>query len=136
MSTAYFIVLDNNEPGFDTFVNGKRLSKESGRLKKICNKLGIPTFEHFISYSPEETREMMTEMGNDEEDIEGVELPEQKWFIAQEGLDFVAQLVEHIEANPEDVNDKEGVLEELEEYREVFTKAKKIKAKWNLQIDF
>ena len=42
MGAAYFIVLDNPKPKFDTFVNGKALSQESKKLAKLCDTLKIP----------------------------------------------------------------------------------------------
>jgi hypothetical protein len=136
MSAAFFIVLDNAEPGFNTMVNGKFLSQDAKRLAKVAKSLGLPTLEDFISYSPDEARAMMEDFGTDPDDIEGMELPEQKWFDPQEGLDFVAKLAAHIQANPKAVKNAKGVLADLEEYKDVMEKARSIGARWNLQVDF
>ena len=37
MSVAYYIVLDNDDPGFDPFVNGKSLSGKSSGLTQSAN---------------------------------------------------------------------------------------------------
>jgi hypothetical protein len=136
MSTAYFIVLDREDPGFDTMVNGKFLSRESGRLDKIARSLGLRTLDEYVSYSPEEARAMMEDLGTDPEVIKGMELPEKKWFDAQEGVDLVSKLAAHIHANPSAVRNPKGVLDDLEEYRQVFENARAIGARWNLQVDF
>lgn len=136
MGAAYFIVLDNPKPKFDTFVNGKALSQESKKLAKLCDTLKIPQLDDFVSYSPEEARGMMEDMGVDEETIEATELPEQKWFKPDEGLDVVAKLTAHIQANPKSVKNAKAVLSDLAEFTEVLTKAKKAKAKFCLQVDF
>lgn len=136
MSAAFFIVLDNDNPGFETMVNGKFLSQDSRRLAKIAKSLGIPTLEDFVSYSPDEAREMMEMFGTEPEEIENVELPEEKWFDPQEGLDFVARLVEHIQANPSAVKNAEGVLADLLEYKNIFEQAQVINSRWKLQVDF
>ena len=136
MSAAFFIVLDREDPGFDTMVNGKFLSQDAGRLRKIARSLKIPAIEDFVSYSPEEARAMMEDLGSDPSEIEGAELPEDKWYAAQEGLDWVSKMREHIRATPSSVRNSKGVLADLEEYREVFEQAKAIGARWKLQVDF
>jgi hypothetical protein len=136
MSAAFFIVLDREDPGFDTTVNGKFLSQDAKRLGKVAELLGIRSLEEYVSYSPEEARAMMEEMGTDPDEIEGLELPEQKWYDPQEGLDWVSQVCQHIQANPSHVKNAKGVLEDLEQYRGVLEQAKAVGARWNLQVDF
>src|SRR5689334_6876947 len=136
MSAAFFIVLDRADPGFDTTVNGKFLSQDASRLRKIARLLKLPAIEDFVSYSPEEARGMMEDLGCDPSDIEGAELPEQKWYEAQEGLDWVSKVRDYICATPSSVENAKGVRADLEEYREVFQQANTIGARWNLQVDF
>jgi hypothetical protein len=136
MSAAFFIVLDRKDPGFDPMVNGKFLSQDAKRLEKIAKSLGIRPLEEYVSYSPEEAREMMEDMGTDLDEIEGMELGEQKWYDPREGLDWVSKVSAHVQANPSSVKNPKGVLTDLEEYRTVFEKAEKAGARWNLQVDF
>ena len=60
MSVAYYIVLDKEEPGFDTFVNGKALAHEK-RLESLCKKLGLKTFEDFLTMSGDDIADMIGE---------------------------------------------------------------------------
>jgi hypothetical protein len=136
MSAAFFIVLDKEDPGFDPMVNGKFLSRDSERLDKIAQSLGIPTLADYVSYSSDEARAMMADLETDADEIEGIELPEPKWFQPQEGLDLVTKLSTHIQAHPSVVKNAKGVLADLQEFKEVFEKAKTIGARWNLQVDF
>lgn len=128
MSVAFHIVLDQAEPGFDPFVNGKALARESERLEAICRELEIPSFEDFISMSAEDIRDMLDE---------GVDLPEEeeKWFSADEGIAFARALADYVRANPGSVGDQRAVLGELGEYVEVFRKAKGVAARWHLSLD-
>jgi hypothetical protein len=135
MSSAFFIVLDRKDPGFDTMVNGKFLSQDAGRLRKIARSLKIPAIEDYVSYSPEEARAMMEDLGGDPSEIEEAELPEQKWYASQEGLDWVTKVRDHIRADPSSVKNATGVLADLEQYREVLDQAEAIGARWNLQVD-
>jgi hypothetical protein len=136
MSAAFFIVLDREDSGVDTMVNGKFLSQDAKRLEEIAESLGIRPLEAWISYSPEEARAMMEEMGTDPDEIEKLELPEQSWYEPQEGLDWVNAVATHVRANPSSLENPEGVLEDLKEYRTAFEQAKAVGARWNLQVDF
>ena len=129
MSVAYYIVLDSDQPGFDTFVNGKFLAKNAEKLDAICDQLGIPKFDDFIVMSEDELADLLDE---------NIELPEgegEQWSTADEGIAFVTALTEHIKVNPETLSHPQGVLEELAEYADVFKKAKGIGAKWRLYLD-
>ena len=128
MSVAYYIVLDNYDPGFETFVNGKFLAHEN-RLHKLCKKLGLKTFEDFLAISEEDISDMLGE---------DIELPEgegEQWFTPEEGLAWVSSLFAHIDANPKSVAESQGCLEDLAEYIEVLEKAKAIGSKWHLNLD-
>lgn len=59
MSVAFYIVLDTEEPGFETFINGKALALESKKLDAISQSLGVPTFEDFISMSADDIADML-----------------------------------------------------------------------------
>ena len=128
MGMALYIVLDNEEPGFDAFVNGKAIAKEGKKLDAISKRLGIPKFDEFISMSSEDLEGVL----GDEVDIPPQDV---KWFTADEGLSFVQALSDHIRANPASVKDQKAVLEDLAEYAEVLGKVKAIGAKWHLNID-
>ena len=128
MSVAFYIVLDNEEPGFETVVNGKALALESKKLDAISQSLGVPTFEDFISMSADDIADML---GDDidilEQDI--------KWFTADEGIVFIKTMADHIRANPMVVKNPKAILYDLEEYAEIFEKAKGIGARWHLNLD-
>jgi hypothetical protein len=128
LSVAFYIVLDNDEPGFETFVNGKSLAHEAEKLDGISKKLGLSTFDDFIAMSADEIEDLLGE---------DVEIPEQeeKWFTADEGLAFVDAMSKYIRANPTSVKDQQAVLADLEEYADVFSKAKGIGARWHLNLD-
>ncbi|MBF0202835.1 MAG: hypothetical protein HQK67_00675 [Desulfamplus sp.] len=129
MSVAYYIVLDNDNPGFNTFVNGKNLAKESKRVDTICEKLGIKKLGEFLTMSENDISEMLGE------DVELPEAQDEQWFSTDEGIVVVQALVAHIETNPKAVKNATGVLEDLAEYAETLSKAKTINAKWHLNLD-
>lgn len=129
MGLAYYIVLDNDEPDFDTFVNGKALAHEEA-LESICKAVGIEPIDKYLTMSADDIGDMLGEE---------IELPDgvgEEWFLAEEGITYFSKLAEYIEANPNSVSNLEGCLEDLKDYNEVLEKAKAIEAKWHLNVDF
>ncbi len=129
MSVACYIVLDNEQPGFETFVNGKFLAKDTKKIDAICKKLGIRTFDDFLTMAENDISDIL---GEEAEQTEG---EGEQWFTAEEGMAFVTTLITYIKANPKDVKNADRVLADLAEYAEVLEKAQGIGAKWRLCLD-
>lgn len=121
MSTAYFIVLNSDEPGFDAFVDGKMLTRQLAAVNKIACSLGLKQFEDY-------TFQDLSEFGGPDLDPE--------WFDAAEGKDWATGILDHIREHPESVRDSEAVAEDLEDYVRVFSEAGKRGLKWHLELDF
>lgn len=136
MSAAFFIILDRDDPGFETMVNGKFLAQDAKRLQKVAQVLGIRSLEEYVSYSRADTQAMMEELGATPTDIESAETSEQAWYNPQEGLDWIEKVIAHLGAEPSSVKNAEGVMADLQEYRCVLEQAQKIGARWALQLDF
>ena len=128
MSLAYYIVLDNEEPGFDTFVNGKYLAREDG-LDALCKQLHLKAFGDFLAMSEDDISDMLGE------DIDLPEEEGERWLAAEEGLAWAPALAAHIKADPPSVTEPHGCLEALAEYAAVLEKAEGIGAKWHLNLD-
>ena len=121
MSTAYFIVLNHEDPEVDSFVDGKMLTKQLKAVNKVANKLGLRKFEDYAYQD-------LSEFGGPESDPE--------WFGATEGINWASAIIQHLRDHPEDVKDIEAVIEDLEDYVRVFTEAEKRDLKWHLELDF
>ena len=103
MSLAYYIVLDNEEPGFDTFVNGKYLAREDG-LDALCKQLHLKAFGDFLAMSEDDISDMLGE---------DIDLPEgegERWFAPEEGLAWAPALAAHIKADPPSVTERSSDL--------------------------
>ena len=127
MSIAYFIVLENEEVDFDTYVNGKAIAHVVDEIAKFCITHGLKTIEDFHS---QDFSELM-------EDFDDIEIPEQEilWFDAQEEIDWVTTLLEKIESQRPNFA-TEAIIEDLREYLEVFKNMENVDTKWHLEIDF
>ena len=127
MSVAYFIVLNDDEVDFDTFVDGKSIAQVFDALTEFCNSHDLKTIEDFHS---QDVSEMLDE-------FDGIELPEQEeiWFNAEEGIEWVNSLIEKLQCeNPSFLN--KAILEDLNDYLEVFKNTRKSGVKWHLELDF
>ena len=126
MSTAYFIVLDNKNPGFDTFVNGKAVMRETDAISRIGRSLGLRDIHDFASFASIA----------DEFDVDP-ELPdaEEKWFRAAEGVAWVQAIRTYLDSHPTAVENIVAVQADLAEYQRVLEAAARIDANWHFEID-
>ena len=132
MGAAYFIVLDNPNPGFDPFVNGKAIAQDAERLSQIASSLGLKTPNEYVSISGEDAASIAEDFGIDDD----IQAPPERWFLADEGLEWVRRLTARIRSDAKAVEDAHAVLEDLAEYERVLSHAKKIGARWHLSVDF
>lgn len=131
MSLAYYIVLDNDEPGFETFVNGKAVAHSAEELDTLCGHLGLPILESFMGQSLDDLEDLLGE----DLDIPDGEDGEAKWFAPRDGVAMITPLISHLKNHPDAFPSAEDVLEDLEEYRAVLEQADSIGAKWHLAMD-
>ena len=127
MSVAYFIVLDINDVGFDTFVNGKMVAHYLDPLQSFCKKHRLNTIEDFVS------QDMSALMDS----FDDIHIPEQKviWFDSEKGIFWLNALIEKLHTDPAVEFPSAPIIEDLKEYRNVLMKAQGIDAKWHFEID-
>ncbi|MBT8143338.1 MAG: hypothetical protein KJO55_01480 [Gammaproteobacteria bacterium] len=132
MSSAYFVVLENPDPGFKTYVNGAAVAKAAPNLDRIARMLHVRRIEDFVSQDLAEYFD-----DDEEDDFHGnVAEPHTVWYDASEGLEWATKIAEYIRANPDDVHDAESVLFDLDEYAELFRNAAKAKIRFHIEVDF
>ena len=131
MSSSLFIVLEKDIQGLDPVVDGKSLSKHQKKLDVICKKLEMSPLMEFFSVSPEELGDFMEGEGLDSGDFD---LPETKWFAAEDGLNTICKLLEYGQSNPSEIC--ESVVQDLKECKRVLSFAKDNNIPWHLEVDF
>lgn len=135
MSLAYFIVLDNQEPGFDTFVNGKDFA-HCETLEEITQKLGIADIYSYVDGDAEALfGEGGDEYDEDEENWPPFDPSKYVWFDPAEGISYFGTLKAYFENDGATTPNAEGISEDLGEFISVLEQAAAIGAKWHLQID-
>lgn len=132
MSAAYFIALDNSDPGFDPFVNGKAIAREAQRISKVASSLGLKTPDDYVSMGGDDAAAMAEEFDIGDE----VQASPEQWFDAGEGLAWVSGLRAHIQSNANCVEHPDAVLADLAEFERVLSQAKSIGTKWHFSVDF
>lgn len=127
MGAAYFIVIDNPDPGFDTFVDGKALTREMDTVSEIAKKLTLTDIHDFASFA-----------GLAEEFDLDVEMPaaSEKWLEPSDGVTWVKMIRQYIASNPDALVNVVAVDNDLKAWERVLGQAAAIHAKWHLEIDF
>lgn len=132
MSSAYFVVLENPDPGFKTYIAGDAVAKAAPNLNRIARMLQIRRIEDFVS---QDLAEYFDE--EEEDDFHGnVAEPHVTWYDAAEGLAWATKIAEYVRANPDDVHDAESVLDDLAEYAELFRNAAEAGIRFHIEVDF
>jgi hypothetical protein len=126
MSVAFYIVLDEEKPGFDTFVNGRALAWRDD-LDEVARALGVRPLSGFGWVSDEEMAHIVGEAPAKHAPAK----PGEPFFAADEGLATVRALRAHYAR----VADAEAVVEDLDEYEEVLAQAAARGFRFHLAID-
>src|SRR5688572_4257478 len=109
MSAALYIVLERKEPGLDTYVDGKALSRAEGELDTLAQSLQVTPLMKFFSVDPEELLAEVEGLGGEVPD----EAPPEEWFSATEGLVTVRKLLQHVDTHLDSVPSGHEVANEL-----------------------
>jgi len=144
MGAAYYIVVNSDEPGFHTGIDGKALARNSSEIDVVAKSLGLKLLDDYFSFSPENARlEMAGMLGiEDENDLppeheSAIEkMPPEEWFDAMQGADFANKISEHIRANPESVAEPEAVLYDLQTMSTIMEKCSEHGLKWHFLVDY
>lgn len=130
-----YIVVEGDDPGYDTFVNGRALARNEDALERLARSLGVRPLIDFFS-ADENSMALLIEEGAGDPGLLN-KLPPPQWFAARDGLDCVLALLEHLHREPGDLgSDGELVREELEEYATVLRKAADRELRWHLSVSW
>ena len=135
MAASMYIVVEGEDPGYNTFVNGRALARHEDALEKVALRIGARPLIEFFSADENSLALLIEEGAGDKELMR--RLPPPQWYGASDGLATVQALVEQLECDPQQLG-SEGrlVLEELREYREVLTKTVAKGLRWHLAVSW
>ena len=130
-----YIVVEGEDPGFDTFVNGRALARNEDALERLAVSLRVRPLIDFFS-ADDNAMALLLEEGAGNPELEGKLLPTQ-WFTGQEGLASVSALLTALRDDPALIGSEgEFIREELEEYEEVLRKTAARGLRWHLAVSF
>ncbi len=130
-----YIVVEGEDPGFDTFVNGRALARHEDALEKLALSLGIRPLIEFFS-ADENSMALLIEEGAGSADLLR-KMPPPQWYSPAAGHAAVRALVEALEGEPQMLgSDGERVLSELREYQQVLGKANERGLRWHLAVSW
>ena len=135
MAASFYIVVEGEDPGFDTFVNGHALARNEDALERLAESLHVdPLLEYF---SADETSMcLLLDQGAGDPDW-AQNLPAPQWFDPADGLVTIRALIRYLIASPVCLGSETSrVLNELREYERVLEKTRKRNLRWQLAVSW
>ncbi len=135
MAASMYIVVEGEDPGFDTFVNGRSMARHEDALEKLALSVGVRPLIEFFS-ADENSMALLIEEGAGNQELLR-RLPPPQWYTADDGLLTVRALIETLREEPQQLG-SEGhrVLAELQEYARVLEKAGERGMRWHLAVSW
>src|SRR5437879_5590112 len=99
MAASMYIVVEGEDPAFDTYVNGRALARNEDAIEKLALRLGVRPLIEFFS-ADENSMSLLIEEGAGNRELMN-RLPPPQWYSPGEGLRTVEALVEALEAEPQ-----------------------------------
>jgi hypothetical protein len=135
MSACFYIVVEGEDPGFDTFVSGHALARHEAELERVATLLRVPPLLDYFS-ADRNSMAMLLEQGAGNPTWSQT-LPEAQWFTAREGLDTITTLLQHLAQHPASFGgDTRMLVDELTGYQRVLEKTVKHNLRWHLAVSW
>lgn len=135
MAASMYIVVEGEDPGFDTFVNGRSLARHEDALEKLALSLGVRPLIEFFSADENSMALLIEEGAGDQELLR--KLPPPQWYTPADGLKTVQALLQALRDDPQQLGTEgKQVLSELREYAEVLEKARDREMRWHLAVSW
>jgi hypothetical protein len=131
MAASLYIVVEGEDPGFDTFVNGRSLARNEEALERLAAAQSVTPLLEFFS-ADENSMALLLEQGTGKPEW-AQNLPQPQWYEPAEGLATVCELIDYLAANPGIIGSETlPVLSELREYERVLRKTEEYGLRWHL----
>jgi hypothetical protein len=91
MAASMYIVVEGEDPGFDTFVNGRSLARHEDALERLALRSGVRPLIEFFSADENSMSLLIEEGAGDNELLR--RLPPPQWYAPQDGLRTVRALL-------------------------------------------
>lgn len=130
-----YIVVQGEDPGFDTYVNGRSLARHEDALERLALRLGVRPLIEFFS-ADENSMSLLIEEGAGNQELIR-RLPPPQWYSPEDGLATVRALLAALREEPQVLGTEGGqVLSELREYLVVLEKTETRGMRWHLAVSW
>jgi hypothetical protein len=131
MAASLYIVVEGEDPGFDTFVNGRSLARNEEVLARLAATLRVTPLLDFFS-ADQNSMALLLEQGTGKPEW-AQNLPQPQWYMPTDGLATVRALIDFLTETPSAVGSETlPVLSELREYERVLRKTAGYGLRWHL----
>ena len=135
MAASLYIVVEGEDPGFDTFVHGQALARNEDALEKLAERLKVSPLLEFFSADQNSMALLMEQGANNP--AWARPMPQPQWFMASDGLFTVRALIGYLTASPTALgSETQPVLLELKEYERVLHKTAQHHLHWHLAVSW
>ena len=135
MAASLYIVVEGEDPGFDTFVNGHALARNEDALEQLARRLQVRSLLDFFS-ADENSMALLLEQGAATPGW-ARNLPQPQWYSAPEGLLTVRALIDFLVETPAALgSETQPVLAELREYERVLRKTAEHGLRWHIAVSW
>ena len=135
MSASLYIVVEGEDPGFDTFVNGQALARNEDALERLAHKLSVAPLLEFFS-ADRNSMALLLDQGAGSPGWTG-HLPHPQWFNPDEGLRTIRALIDFLALSPAALgSDTPAIQRELHEYETVLRKTMQRNLRWHLAVSW
>lgn len=135
MAASMYIVVEGEDPGFDTYVNGRLMARHEDALELLALQLGVRPLIEFFS-ADENSMSLLIEEGAGNRELLR-SLPPPQWYSPADGLVTVRALVKALDEDTQQLGTEgEMVLSELLEYEQVLKKTCDRKMRWHLAVSW
>lgn len=130
-----YIVVEGEDPGFDTYVNGRALARNEDALERMALRLGVRPLIDFFSADGNSMALLLEEGAGDASLLP--KLPPPQWYGGDQGLASVRPLLEVLRREPQQLGSDGPLLrDELEEFEVVLQKTVDRELRWHLAVSW
>lgn len=135
MAASLYIVVEGEDPEFDTFVNGHALARNEDSLERLAEHLKVSPLLEFFS-ADENSMALLLEQGAGKPEW-SQHLPQPQWFEPANGLITVCALLDLLTQSPTALGSETApVVSELHEYERVLRKAAQRNLRWHIAVSW
>lgn len=135
MAASLYIVVEGEDPGFDSFVNGQALARNEDALERLAERLNVRPLLEFFS-ADENSMALLLDQGAGNPDWAS-SLPQPQWFAPTDGLLTTCALIDFLDQHPAALgSESQSVLSELREYERVLRKTLDRGLRWHIAVSW